>query len=213
MNLLPLTNAGRRAKFGKFRFVHSPTPTNSEHVTILDGWAEANLDQVWVPELRRRVTVHRKARDSFLELWATWGKLGLLGGEECPGVEGRGLVLSYAGCWVPRFKRQSGTWNERVAKCRTLGAQSLSSHSWGTAVDLNPAWNRLGQPPAPLGTTGSVLELVPTAEQLGWFWGGFFKRRPDGMHYEYSGFTTRVVVQRPAKDKLSKARPAAKGRR
>lgn len=31
---------------------------------------------------------------------------------------------------------------------------------------------------------GSLRELVPIANEHGFFWGGHFKRRPDGMHFE-----------------------------
>lgn len=157
-------------------------------MVIERGWAEQNLTSVWVPQLSRRLTIHVKAAQSFLELWAAWERLGLLGGPECPAVkEGRGLVLDFNGTYVPRFKRQSGTYVERVAKCRTLGAQSLSNHAWGTAFDVNARWNPLGKPPVALGATGSVRELEPSAAALGWVWGGVFRTRPDGMHFEFVG--------------------------
>ncbi|NRA35694.1 MAG: M15 family metallopeptidase, partial [Polyangiaceae bacterium] len=31
---------------------------------------------------------------------------------------------------------------------------------------------------------GSVRELVTIAEEHGFYWGGFFSTRPDGMHFE-----------------------------
>ena len=38
--------------------------------------------------------------------------------------------------------------------------------------------------PAPAGAEGSVRELVDIANAHGFFWGGHFKGRPDGMHFE-----------------------------
>lgn len=145
-------------------------------MVIEDGWAEANLTSVLVPQLNRRVTIHVKAEAALVALFAEWARLGLLG-----------RVLTWNGSWVPRFKRQAGTAAERATKCRLLGAQALSNHAWGTAFDVNAKWNGLGRAPAPAGTTGSVVELVAAAEMLGWFWGGRFRTRPDGMHFEYVG--------------------------
>lgn len=79
------------------------------------------------------------------------------------------LVKTYAGAYYPRFVRGS----------RTV----LSNHSYGTAFDINVAWNGLGKTPALVGQTGSVRELVPIANKWGGYWGGHFSR-PDGMHFE-----------------------------
>lgn len=70
---------------------------------------------------------------------------------------------------MPRFVRGSRT--------------TLSNHSWGTAFDINYAWNCLGALPALRGEKGSVRELVPIAHRHGFYWGGHFSRR-DGMHFE-----------------------------
>jgi hypothetical protein len=45
-------------------------------------------------------------------------------------------------------------------------------------------WNNLGKIPARIGSEGSVRELVPVANDFGFYWGGHFKSRPDGMHFE-----------------------------
>jgi hypothetical protein len=42
----------------------------------------------------------------------------------------------------------------------------------------------LGVPPAKQGELGSVRELVPIANKWGFYWGGHFKERKDGMHFE-----------------------------
>jgi len=38
--------------------------------------------------------------------------------------------------------------------------------------------------PALVGQKGSVRELVPIANENGFFWGGHFNDRLDGMHFE-----------------------------
>lgn len=58
------------------------------------------------------------------------------------------------------------------------------SNSWATAFDVNVAWNGLGRQPALVGETGSVRELVQLANEHGFFWGGHYSGRLDGMHFE-----------------------------
>jgi hypothetical protein len=67
----------------------------------------------------------------------------------------------YGGCWVPRT--QSGA--------------VLSSHAWGTAIDLNVSGNHLGQEPS------QPDELVAVMRSHGFVWGGEWLV-PDGMHFE-----------------------------
>jgi hypothetical protein len=60
----------------------------------------------------------------------------------------------------------------------------LSNHAFSSALDINQRWNGLGMIPALEDAQGSLRELVPIANEHGFFWGGHFKRRPDGMHFE-----------------------------
>ena len=60
----------------------------------------------------------------------------------------------------------------------------LSSHAFGTAFDINARDNRIGATPALRGSRGSVRALVPLANAHGFYWGGHFEDRPDGMHFE-----------------------------
>ena len=60
----------------------------------------------------------------------------------------------------------------------------LSRHTWGIAIDLNAAQNGLGQEPAALNDPGSLLELLPIFEKVGFAWGGHFTTGKDGMHFE-----------------------------
>ncbi|ARN19946.1 M15 family metallopeptidase [Piscinibacter gummiphilus] len=61
----------------------------------------------------------------------------------------------------------------------------LSSHTWGIAIDINAAQNGQGSTPAPKGTHGSVVDLVPFFTKHGFAWGGHFRNGgSDGMHFE-----------------------------
>ena len=102
---------------------------------------------------------HRRAAGQLEALWAAWGRAGLLG-----------RVRTYEGSYAARFVRGR--------------PGQLSSHAYGSAFDINQRWNRLGHLPAPAGAAGSVRELVDIANAHGFFWGGHFKGRPDGMHFE-----------------------------
>jgi hypothetical protein len=102
--------------------------------------------------------VHKLVAHRFLELWAAWESAGLLD-----------LIETFDGAGVLRLSRGSTT--------------TLSNHAYGTAQDVNALWNQLGMQPAPLGTPGSVLGLVPVANQLGWWWRGH-SSRVDAMHFE-----------------------------
>lgn len=53
----------------------------------------------------------------------------------------------------------------------------LSCHSWGSAIDINAAWNQLGKP------STQNPELVKAGKEAGMIWGGDFNRK-DAMHFE-----------------------------
>lgn len=74
---------------------------------------------------------------------------------------------------VNELKTWDGCFN--VRKMRGLGAQSL--HSWGIAVDVNAAWNGLGQTPK------LTSEFVKCFTDAGFDWGGLWSRK-DGMHFQ-----------------------------
>ena len=169
-DLRPLTSmAQRQALFGPVEFEAAPTPSNPEAIRITNGWDAANIETVMVPQLvgkpvfgvpsKGRVQFHKKAAPQLLALWAAWESARLLD-----------RVLTYDGAYNPRFVRGSTT--------------ELSNHAFGTAFDINQKWNPLGAIPALAGREGSVRELVAIANEHGFFWGGHFKNRPDGMHFE-----------------------------
>ena len=163
------TAATRKRLFGEFAFRPAPTSRNPEAIEVLGDWAAQNITMVTLPELKGipvynrrssgRMRFHRKAAGQLEALWAAWGRAGLMD-----------RVRTYEGSYIPRFVRG------RPGR--------LSSHAYGSAFDINQRWNRLGHLPAPAGAEGSVRELVDIASAHGFFWGGHFKGRPDGMHFE-----------------------------
>lgn len=163
----PLDSQERAALFGTFKYEPAPTQGNPEGILIRDNWAVTNIVKVTIPQLIGKIGApgsgtiffHRKAADQLKALWAAWEAAGLLP-----------LVLSFAGSYVPRFIRGSRT--------------NLSNHAWGTAFDINAPQNPLGAEPALVGKLGSVRKLVPLAREHGFFWGGHFPGRQDGMHFE-----------------------------
>lgn len=171
-----MTHGDRVRIFGAFAYTHYPIPGNAEHIDISHDWDRENIVRVTVPGnthfAARATRVHKLVVPQFQALLEAWQAANLFD-----------RVLTYNGGWAPRFKRQRGSYEERVAKCKQLGAQALSNHAWGTAFDLNAPWNRLGHVPAALGQTGCVRELVGLAEQHGFAWGGDW-HTPDGMHFE-----------------------------
>jgi hypothetical protein len=76
------------------------------------------------------------------------------------------------------FVREGGCFNPRVARFSDGG--SLSSHSWGIAVDINVDVNPLG------GKPHQDPRLVAIMASHGFSWGGRWLR-PDGAHFEWVG--------------------------
>lgn len=159
--------AARQRVFGKYDFRPKPLPNNPEHIVILGDWEAKNIVRVPIPQLigvqgapsDGVVRFHKAAADQFAALWKTWQKAKLLD-----------RLLTYEGTFVPRFIRGSTT--------------VLSNHAFGSAFDINASFNALGAEPARIGDRGCVRELVTIANEHGFYWGGHFSKRPDGMHFE-----------------------------
>lgn len=73
------------------------------------------------------------------------------------------LITSFDGCFAIR---------------RTRGAESLSAHAYGLALDINAKGNALGEVPT------MDQKLVKCFLDADFVWGGNFKRL-DGMHFQY----------------------------
>ena len=158
-----VSNAQRQKIFGTFAFKSNPIPGNPENIKITDGWEKKNIVTISIPQLIKikgndRVSFHKLGANQLIKLWSDWDKAGLVS-----------RVLTWDGSFVPRFVRGSLT--------------NLSNHSFGSAFDINVAWNGLNIVPALVGQKGSVRELVQLANKNGFYWGGHFDRL-DGMHFE-----------------------------
>ena len=157
----------RQRVFGKFDFVHKPKPNNKENIEILGTWERDNIVRVALPQLvgvkgapaDGGMRFHRLAAKQLQALFKAWEKAKLLD-----------RIVTYDGAFVPRFIRGSTT--------------ALSNHAFGSAFDLNAALNPLGAQPALVGQKGSLRELVKLANDHGFYWGGHFQSRRDGMHFE-----------------------------
>ena len=165
-NFNPLVSTAQRQKiFGKFEY---RSFSGTEDIVIHGNWEKQNIVKIQIPQPKKvgggfvprdlHVRFHKLAAAQLQALWKEWEDAGLLH-----------LVKTWAGSFVPRFVRGSRS--------------TLSNHAFGTAFDINAAWNGLGRVPAKAGTTGSVRELVAIAHKHGFYWGGHFSR-PDGMHFE-----------------------------
>lgn len=159
--------AARYKLFGKFNYRPAPTQGNPEGIRILGSWQKNNLTRVTVPQLKGitgapksgRVFWHKAVAHQLVGMFQEWEDKDLMH-----------LVLGWAGSWNPRFIRGSRS--------------TLSNHAWATALDINVPWNGLGRRPALLEQHGTVRPLVQIANKWGFWWGGHFSRRLDGMHFE-----------------------------
>jgi hypothetical protein len=171
----------------------APLPNGTRPLQMDSQWAAANIINVLIPQLKGvddgtsggSSGMIRFHKAGAAQLQAAFNE-----------IEARGLkhlILSFAGSYYPRMIRDSTT--------------SPSEHSFGTALDINAAWNGLAKTPAAKGTKGSVVELVPIFEKWGFRWGGNFSRR-DGMHFEMA----RLIAASTAVAKPAAAAPAPKPR-
>lgn len=159
--LRPITdNQGRMRKWGKFDYRPCPTPDNPEGITILGGWEEANIVPVKCPIFGVDVHLHKGVVEDYVGFMEAVIKANLAD-----------RILTNEGAFNPRFIRGS----------RTV----LSNHAWGTAFDRNADWNGLGCTPAYVGERGSLREIVAIGNHHNWYWGGHYKNRRDGMHFEH----------------------------
>lgn len=174
-NFQPITgNATREKLFGKIEFIAKPTKTNPEGIIITNDFESKNIVRVDLPALSKatggKYSAMRWHKDCEYQLVKMFERL------EKENLHTK--ILSYAGAFYPRFIRGSRT--------------QLSNHSWGTAFDCNVPQNGLGKKPAMIGEIGCVREIVPIANEYGFYWGGHFGvdsngkviGRMDGMHFE-----------------------------
>lgn len=151
--------------FGQeFTYTPHPLPSMPEYVKADPEWIQDNISTAHIPQLigvegarsDGSMLFNRHLLFQVQDLFDVWEQRGDIG-----------LVLSFAGSWVTRFIRGR--------------RDRLSNHSFGTAFDINAAWNGFRRQPALVGSRGSVRKLVLPAYELGFYWGGWYN---DGMHFE-----------------------------
>jgi hypothetical protein len=159
------------AKLGNPKYKVKSPGTYHSPIIFTDGWDSKNISKVDIPQLKDvpfysignnlkssgKISFYTKAHKAVQELFKAWETDGL----------------------IPKILTFEGSFNPRVIKSGT----TPSNHSFGTAFDINGSWNAEGKSPAGIGKQGCLLELVPRASELGFYWGGFYK---DGMHFEYA---------------------------
>lgn len=136
------------------------------------AWESANLIRI-TPAYRlvlawdtsrsvSSILVHKKCADSLSRVFAA-------------------ILAHYktqAAIDAARMHLFGGVYNFRLMR----GGSSLSIHSWGAAIDLDPERNGLGVKRVE-GKGQMPMEVVRIFEAEGWVWGGRWKR-PDQMHFQ-----------------------------
>lgn len=136
-------------------------------------WAQRNLVSVPAPwklyfggKPVAGCRVHRKCAESLARIFAAiWERCGRSQAE----IDRIGMS-EFAGGYVFRKIR---------------GGNSLSMHSWGCAVDFDPARNGLGN-----SKPAMDRRVIEEFEREGWEWGGHW-RRCDGMHFQAAWTSSR----------------------
>jgi|688.fasta_scaffold204585_4 hypothetical protein len=65
------------------------------------------------------------------------------------------------------------------------GGRNLSMHAYGLAIDINAPENQLGWKPGYHSESFTdESPMVKFFKEEGWVWGGDWKSRPDGMHFQ-----------------------------
>jgi len=171
---------------GCFKF-RKTTPKGNPHIAMkgscdgtVDDWERENIVNFHDDRLRFArgyngyIRCHKTAKPYIANLLDAWESQSLLH-----------LILNYAGGFVPRYKKSEknpppGPHGTKLSR----NVDRISNHSYGSTLDFSTKWNWIGEMPALCGDLGSVRELVPAANEHGFYWGGHYKKTKDGMHFE-----------------------------
>lgn len=152
--------SGRDAFYGSPR---SKDPTKSSLL-----WEIANIKVVKPPfqmyyagKPIKGIRIHKLCADSLLRvLDAIW----IASGKSQTAIDRWGVSV------------YGGAYNYRLAR----GSNFLSSHSWGCAIDLDPARNGFGDSNPEF---AKIPAVVKAFADEGWTWGGTWTK-PDAMHFQ-----------------------------
>jgi len=145
-----LTNDELWEIFGKFNYEDN----GNGSIKILGDWTKTHIVKDTINN--QAIWHHRLITNQLENIMVNLTDYGLLDEFD---------LSNGGGCFVPRHK----SWNLK---------RSLSSHSWGTAIDVNPKkypYGSKSKPPA---------ALIQAFEHNGFIWGGIW-RTPDPMHFEW----------------------------
>ena len=166
-------SGGAGSNLSPFTWRASPTPTDPDHITILGGWDTLNITTFECAALARAthgrarmVTMNHRVRPAFLALWEAWEKADLFGLLQ---------PIVWGGAYNPRYKR-------RVHGAPIDAPRELSPHASGHAFDICAQRYPLGRA---IPAEDPMQHFAAVARCQGWKWGGDFKRRPDGMHFQH----------------------------
>lgn len=122
------------------------------------------------------------------------------------------LIIPYLKEAERRIKDKGINYHVHTATCtcwrNVRGSDSRSYHSWGVALDINPADNGMGTAWNNLDPAKRVpMELVEIMESLGFRWGGRWSGRPDSMHFEFgiNPLTSTALLTTPEAQKYKVA--------
>jgi hypothetical protein len=158
----PLSQSEKIRKWGRPGV--APTNPTSGGQIVRDRTFSANIVRLdlkdWFPGVTgvTRLDLHKKTELQWRGLFDDLVAAGL-----------GSRIVSCGGSWNPRFIRGS--------------TSTFSAHAFATAVDFNAPQNWMGAQPAKKGKKGSLVEVVPHAQDYSIWWGGWFSR-VDGMHFE-----------------------------
>lgn len=155
----------------------SPTWERNNLVTVSPPWK-----MYFSGEPVSGCRVHKKCAESLKRIFARiWERCGKSQAE----IDRIGMSI-YAGAYLFRKMR---------------GGSSLSMHSWGCAIDFDPARNGLGNKNPKMDR-----RVIEEFEREGWEWGGHWTRT-DGMHFQAA--RTRAQPKRLSASSASASKPPA----
>lgn len=144
------------------KFGNPSLPTFRKHLTTINP-----PFPMWMGDIPiKRITVNKICSESLSrilhKIWEHYGK--------DKNLIKRAGVDVFSGAWAVRPMR---------------GGRNLSMHAYGLAIDINAPENQLGWKPGY--HSDSFTDDHPVViffKEEGWVWGGDWKSRPDGMHFQ-----------------------------
>ena len=148
---IPHTYVDLERIFGAFSYTEI---AGSADITVDPKWIRTNIVGVELEGYHKTIWLHKLLQSALQDAWN--GAI-----TACP---------DYAVCRVASLSTRHKLHNVN---------KPLSMHSWGIAIDINPATNAYG-------TQGDIpAEFVQAFKDVGFSWGGDWKT-PDPMHFQYA---------------------------